>query len=336
MFIAVVGVDIISVAYQSLESGSDEVEVLSKLRSSVYGVFPNLVVTILCDENPRVVVSVFALRAPFAVFVSHRSGNRVIQQKRFPYVFVVRTRLVLLFQCSRYTYFNKSGLGYVHVEVHAVVPAVVVGVGLIVLQRGVAVVHTAFLNIAHRCEIACVGTAARYVNVGTESGCAVLEQQFHPVDIGEHLGVELVVEQIKVVVAVGGRHVPAFESLVHHSCVYLSVDEFRCLRASVVAVLNFSVYACRSVAAVLCRYENDAVGTARTVDGSCGSVFQHAEGLYVLRVYVVDVTLKTVDEHERAASSTEGGDTADPELGHVVARITCRLPCEHARYDSRE
>ena len=79
--------------------------------------------------------------------------------------------------------------------------------------------------------------------------------------------------------------------------------------------------------------QDNAVSTLRTVDGRGRGVLQHGEVLDVLNVQVVNVlALKAVHQDVSLRAGTEGGDTANPELTGVLARLSRTLESHDARH----
>ena len=80
------------------------------------------------------------------------------------------------------------------------------------------------------------------------------------------------------------------------------------------------------------RNDNDAVSTAHTVDGGGRCILEDRETLDIFGVDVVEAALDTIDQHQRTGMLVrEGGDTADPDVGLVMAGFAGALHRDHAR-----
>ena len=72
-------------------------------------------------------------------------------------------------------------------------------------------------------------------------------------------------------------------------------------------------------------HEHDAVGTAHTVDRCGRCILEHREALDIGGVKLTQISFKTVDEHQCAGVGAESADTADPEVGDILAGLTALL-----------
>ena len=97
--------------------------------------------------------------------------------------------------------------------------------------------------------------------------------------------------------------------------------------------------------ALLCRDDDDTIGTAATIDGGGRSVFQHVEGLDVLRVddredvghtlHAIVVDRHVVDDDQRIVAGVEGRAATDADVGLGARRTTlaCDSHTGHLTYE---
>lgn len=95
--------------------------------------------------------------------------------------------------------------------------------------------------------------------------------------------------------------------------------------------LGVQYYLCRALRTAACRYEDYAVGAARTVNGSRGGIFQNLHRLYVLRIDAVETARRydAVDDVQRVAVFVYGGRAAHAYL-RTGARHTARCRNFHS------
>ena len=162
------GILIVSVeseASRKLQSLGDEAQILLQCDIGLNGVLPLVVVTGLRRADPRVDVvfiqrvvgdtiallgTIDRLGGIVAVAVHERCRQSIVAEELSPHFVVADAWRVALVQVAADTKFQQGGLGDVDVDVHAVVPALVVGIGaVLVLQRLVGLVHTFILGVGH-------------------------------------------------------------------------------------------------------------------------------------------------------------------------------------------
>ena len=162
------GILIVSVeseASRKLQSLGDEAQILLQCDIGLNGVLPLVVVTGLRRADPRVDVvfiqrvvgdtiallgTIDRLGGIVAVAVHERCRQSIVAEELSPHFVVADARRVALVQVAADAKFQQGGLGDVDVDVHAVVPALVVGIGaVLVLQRLVGLVHTFILGVGH-------------------------------------------------------------------------------------------------------------------------------------------------------------------------------------------
>ena len=162
------GILIVSVeseASRELQSLGDEAQILLQCDIGLNGVLPLVVVTCLRRADPRVDVvfvqrvvgdtiallgTIDRLGGIVAVAVHERCRQSIVAEELSPHFVVADAWRVALVQVAADTKFQQGGLGDVDVDVHAVVPALVVGIGaVLVLQRLVGLVHTFILGVGH-------------------------------------------------------------------------------------------------------------------------------------------------------------------------------------------
>ena len=77
--------------------------------------------------------------------------------------------------------------------------------------------------------------------------------------------------------------------------------------------------------------ENNTIGTARTIDGRSGTVFQNVERLDVVRVDVGQVAAgHSVNDNQRAGTSRTRGHTTDLDARLIVRVAGTRVGDAHA------
>ena len=130
--------------------------------------------------------------------------------------------------------YQRRGLGDVQVKVHAVVPTLVVGIGVVVFQRLVRAVHTVIVHIAGGHKVACQITASAYVQVSAVAHGSRLQQFAHPVYVGVEVRVNASAEEVHLRVVEDGLLRARHTCLVHHAGIGISVHVLRRLRTGVV------------------------------------------------------------------------------------------------------
>ena len=117
---------------------------------------------------------------------------------------------------------------------------------------------------------------------------------------------------------VGGTVVGAEELVDQHGCIVSGGDEVgaygRAREAEPSVVVDFGV----AGFAFLGCDENDTERGAGTVDGGRRGIFQYRNRLDVARVDVVEITLDTVDEHQRLGLFVDRTETTDVDAGTFV------------------
>ena len=180
------------------------------------------------------------------------------------------TRAVALRQVARHAELQQRGRCDVDVDVQTVVPALVVGIGVILLaERLVGLVHTLVLDVRHRCIVARGVTTTTQVHIAAIAPSTVAKQKVHPVDVRIEVGVDARADDVDFLRLIVHRLIACDASLVDEVGIADAVDELRCLRASVVAGLQLSVHLNLTGLTMFRGDEDNAVCTLRTVDGRC-------------------------------------------------------------------
>ena len=286
--VLIVGVE--SEASGEVEALGDEREVLLQGDVGLDVVLPLVVIARLGRRDPRVDVVlvdgahldavdrldvVGALGGIVAVAVDDGREEGVVAEELPPDLVVADARRVALVEVAADAELQQGGLRHVDVDVHAIVPALVVGVGVIfVLQRVVGLVHTLVLGVGHRDVVAGRLATAAEVEVGAIAHGAVLEQEVLPVDVGVEVGVESLADDVELDGLIEHAEVAGDAGLVEIVGILEAVDELGGDGAGVVGRFHLAVDLHLAGLTVLGGDEDDAVSTLGAVDGRGRGVLQ--------------------------------------------------------------
>ena len=88
-------------------------------------------------------------------------------------------------------------------------------------------------------------------------------------------------------------------------------------------------FVCRTA---LRRDQYDTVRSPRSIHGRGRSILQNGETLDIRRVYLAQVTLQTVYQHQSTLVGSERADAANPEVRDVLSRLTTGLQRNDTRH----
>ena len=77
-----------------------------------------------------------------------RTSDRAISHQSVPHTPGTGTGIIALLQRTRDTKLHQSGLGDIDIEVYTIVPTVIIGIGVIILQASVSSIHTLLVDVA--------------------------------------------------------------------------------------------------------------------------------------------------------------------------------------------
>ena len=281
--------------------------------------------------------------------VGHRHGqiDRVDLEGRVEKISGGLLRVVTLRKVTAEAQVHGRGLSRTEVQVGRIIIAVVTHVGVVVLHLGVPG-KTALVIIREGYIIGSVGNTAPYAHLRAAVVAQRLEELVNPV----HIRIEVAVVHLRIVIRdetvrfFGGldvlRRIKDGATAVHVSLVGgihigIGVGQLRDLGEPgdtfIVVESEFRLTHLTGLG----RDDNDAVSTAHTVDGGGRRVLEDRETLDIFGVDIVEAAFYTVDQHQRTGMLVrEGGDTADPDVGLVVAGFAGTLHGDHARETSRD
>ena len=192
------------------------------------------------------------------------------------------------------------------------------------LEKAVLIEH------ADRNEIAGTFSTTRHINIILFLPCVVVHQVLEPVGAwinGGHIHVLPVLYSFL-------RELP---SVLGYSFHFLSMIVSRCILVGVCRLKEFrnllkTYRSCQCdgglayLAATSCN-ENNAVGTTYTKDGRSGSILKNRNVLHLVRVYLAELTLDTIDKYERfgAVERTDTTDADDRVIGTRNTGVLHRL-----------
>ena len=330
---------VVGVAHLGRKTRGDEREILIDRQVGAKRIAGGLLPTALREHVIGVVQAVAA--GQFAVLEADGESVR----RRVDDVAVDGRRsldgLHVLGHVALHAQIHHRGLGDVHVDVRAEVIAFVVDIlavtaDLVAHPRifaGFDGILPLLVVEGEGREVAGELAAARDIGAHLLRKRHLFHKELLPVDIGIDLGVGLHAHGLDLVGAVFQcrRGIHGIHRLVEHFGAGSGVDERQAFAGERETLLVTQVDPGRAVETAARVDKDNAVGTAYAVYGRGAGVFQDAERLDLQRVDVVERTLDTVDQDQRIGTARKGGDTADPELGVVLAGLARGLQCDDAR-----
>ena len=202
-------------------------------------------------------------------------------------------------------------LGQVHPEIDAGVVAVVV----VVFQQ------TVMVQVAHGHHVLhlLASAADAQLVLGLQGMAAQQFVQVHLVGIVVGVGtVAVLLDHLRRVGLGAHGHVVVFGIFIG----VCQVGQFRGLAHAYRTVVGD---ACLAFLTLLGGDQDDAVGSARTVDGSGRGVLQHGDVVNVCRGQVAQRAGHTVHQHQGAGRSAERAHTADADGAGFLSGITAAL-----------
>ena len=169
--------------------------------------------------------------------------------------------------------------------------------------------------------------AACYAQAVIERVARATEDDVLPVvrlDIVVEVDVLPVAEVLAVLLGIdfiGLRLVVQHRQLVLPACVVAGAHDVKAVRQLLKGDVGVVIHADFPLLAALCRDDDDAVGSARTIDGSRGRILQHGDVLDVGSRDVADgLDGESVDNEQRVVALRDGAATADSDLHFRIGR----------------
>ena len=231
---------------------------------------------------------------------------------------------------------NGDPVGDVDVEVGAEIVLGVVGLGGEIGVEGLIFEETALIGISGKDEVAGHLVSAPHRDGGVALRGELLEEFVVEVHVGVREGARVVLVLAQVLLGVAGGEAVVPARLVVPAGVGVGVDILRiAVGRQEHPLVVLDVDGTLVHVAVLGVHQDDAVGSADTVDGRCGGIFKDTERLYLVGVELGEIPLEPVHDDERGGdaidlhrvggAAVEGADTADDEGRLVVTGGAAQL-----------
>ena len=219
-------------------------------------------------------------------------------------------------------------LRHIHIDVGTQVELLVVR-GIVHQQALVLLQDAALLEVRGHNRVAQEVATTAHVEVATGGVGIVLGDFVHPVHVRIEVGVVARTGAVYLLLGEGQCRAVLGSQLVEQRHIVGRIQKLGQLCGLVDGVLHMEAYLRCAYLTALGGDDNHTVGTAHTIHGRGGSVFQHRERLNLSHVDVIEVALHTVNQNQRLVASREGRDTTNPEVRVVVSGLSRALNANH-------
>ena len=245
------------------------------------------------------------------------------------------SRCITFFQRTRYSHFNKCTFSNVYICIQTIVPTLATGIGIIILAHSlIRLIHTFLINITERYEVTCRATTTTHIQISTISHGSILHQHIHPVHIRIQILIKPQSQDFHFIILIHSLLITCNPRFIHQHSITIAVCKFRCDGARIIRTFHLSIDFDLAFLTTFSSNQNHTICTARTVNCCGRSIFQYSKRLNIFNVNFIQITFKTINQHQCSTIGTKSGNTSNPEFRSVHTRLSGSLHSKHTRHIS--